>query len=385
MALEQIEAVRDKTAILPLETEISPISAGAAHAVIGALREMPSHHASESLARHALDAPWGDVVEQAALALQSRPQHEYVPMVLNRLRSPVTARSRVVNGANDVRVERVLYTEGIDANFLAYTAMRTDAGTASAGAGARNLALFRANRVMQRDQRQLDEYNDEVASGNRRIFNVLETATEEVLPHAPTAWWDWWHEYNDVYEPRETEVDFRILAYRDAAIDDPVYRSPPIARSECFVAGTPVWTETGIRPIESIETGDRVLSQDQETGELAFKLVLQCSKRDPQPLVRMCVQGETVSSTKGHPYWVNGIGWRMARLVEPGDRLHGIDGSLEVEEVAMPAHREEVYNLVVDEFANYFVGTAGMLVHDNTYRAATRCIVPGLTQASQTD
>ncbi|MEM8680506.1 MAG: hypothetical protein AAGF97_14255, partial [Planctomycetota bacterium] len=75
-----------------------------------------------------------------------------------------------------------------------------------------------------------------------------------------------------------------------------------------------------------------------------------------------------------------GVPWWTARLLKPGDHLHGIEGSLEVEEVSTPVVREEVYNLVVDEFANYFVGNAGILVHDNTYRSATRCVVPGLAE-----
>jgi hypothetical protein len=43
-----------------------------------------------------------------------------------------------------------------------------------------------------------------------------------------------------------------------------------------------------------------------------------------------------------------------------------------------PATNAETYNLVVADFNTYFIGTNGVLVHDNTPRRPTRCIVPGL-------
>ena len=41
----------------------------------------------------------------------------------------------------------------------------------------------------------------------------------------------------------------------------------------CFVAGTLVETEFGLRPIEEIELGDKVLARNPETGETALKSV----------------------------------------------------------------------------------------------------------------
>ena len=38
----------------------------------------------------------------------------------------------------------------------------------------------------------------------------------------------------------------------------------------------------------------------------------------------------------------------------------------------------EAYNLIVAEFNTYFVGKAGILVHDNTPREPTTATVPGL-------
>jgi hypothetical protein len=47
-----------------------------------------------------------------------------------------------------------------------------------------------------------------------------------------------------------------------------------VRKACCFVAGTLVDTEVGLRPIESIKEGERVWAQDVATGEIALKAVL---------------------------------------------------------------------------------------------------------------
>lgn len=43
--------------------------------------------------------------------------------------------------------------------------------------------------------------------------------------------------------------------------------------NQCFKEGTLVETEEGLKPIEEIEVGDKVLAYDEETGEQAYKEV----------------------------------------------------------------------------------------------------------------
>jgi hypothetical protein len=54
-----------------------------------------------------------------------------------------------------------------------------------------------------------------------------------------------------------------------------------------------------------------------------------------------------------------------------------VDGTVRIENVT-PAGEDKAYNLVVDDFNTYFVGSSGLLVHDNEFRKPTRAIVPGL-------
>ena len=94
-------------------------------------------------------------------------------------------------------------------------------------------------------------------------------------------------------------------------------------------------------------------------------------------MVELQLGDEVISSTKGHPFWLNGVGWRMAKLLEPSQRLHSLRGSVTVTSVT-PSEPQEAHNLVVAGTGSYFVGEAGVLVHDNTYRRPTRAVIPGV-------
>ena len=45
-----------------------------------------------------------------------------------------------------------------------------------------------------------------------------------------------------------------------------------------------------------------------------------------------------------------------------------------------PGENKETYNLIVADFHTYFVGEAKILNHDNTDRAPTNSVVPGLAE-----
>jgi hypothetical protein len=138
-----------------------------------------------------------------------------------------------------------------------------------------------------------------------------------------------------------------------------------------------VWTKTGQRPIESLELGDLVLAQDVNTGELKYAPIIGRTVRPPSPIVKLSVDNEQVRTTRGHLFWIAGTGWRMAKELEKGNKLHGLKGSSEIR-VAESDSEAEAYNLVVADVATYFVGEHGFLVHDNTPRSPTRAILPGV-------
>jgi hypothetical protein len=144
----------------------------------------------------------------------------------------------------------------------------------------------------------------------------------------------------------------------------------------CFLPGTTVWTDTGTVPIERIRIGDRVLSQDQETGELTYKLVIDTTVRPPSPTLRLGLGEEEIATTFGHPLWAAGIGWLMAKELKVGDLLHGVHGSVPIDYIE-PGPESEAFNLVVADFNTYFVGGHRILVHDNRARLVTEASLPG--------
>jgi hypothetical protein len=196
---------------------------------------------------------------------------------------------------------------------------------------------------------------------------VLEKTTDQHLGDDPRAWWNWWQNENDYYESPKQDL------YQDYHYTVSHYSFS----FSCFAKGTPVWTKSGQRAIESLAPGDLVLSQNVDTGELCYKPVLVRTVRPPTSILKITCDGEVLNTTKGHPFWVAGIGWRMAKELGDGAVLSGLHGASKVRSIES-AGEAEAYNLVVAEFNTYFVGDSGILVHDNTPRRPTQAVLPGI-------
>ena len=138
--------------------------------------------------------------------------------------------------------------------------------------------------------------------------------------------------------------------------------------SYCFVAGTLVTTEDGQEPIEEIEVGDKVLSENELTGEVAVKTVTETYVNETDELIHIGVNGETISATPSHPFYVDKLGWTLARSLRAGDVLVLSNGELVTVEFVQHEILEspiKVYNFEVEDFHTYFVGECGVLVHND--------------------
>jgi hypothetical protein len=377
-AIDDLLAIRDPAAIAAMEFVLADQSEEAATLVIRALDEMAGHQASLALARLAVFSPFHSVPHQAAEKLRDRKMEGYVPALLSAMSTPVQSRAELYVTPQGRLVYRQMFYR--EAQFHAERVVfdseyRDPILSANARAGLRQgLAQFQQNDAVNRLRRfetAVVEQNDAIAQVNRRVCDVLAMATgQEVLPTAE-GWWQWWNDHNETYLSSEKPV--REVYNRQ---EIPTPRPPPMY--ECLIAGTPVWTESGLVPIEQIRVGDRVLSQNPDTGELAYKPVLRTTLRPPARLVKVVFDGEALQSSGGHPFWVAGQGWVKARDLKPGNRLHTVSGTSEVWS-AHPTGYEETHNLVVADFHTYFVTQAKLLSHDNTIRQPTDAVVPGLT------
>src|SRR6185369_2731658 len=115
------------------------------------------------------------------------------------------------------------------------------------------------------------------------------------------------------------------------------------------------------------------------TGEISYQPVLLTTIRPASPLVEVKLANSTIRGTRGHPYWVSGQGWQMAKDLKAGQMLHSVNGPVRIES-AEQTGEEQCFNLIVADFNTYFIGDAKVLVHDNTLRGPNTIRVPGLVE-----
>ena len=143
--------------------------------------------------------------------------------------------------------------------------------------------------------------------------------------------------------------------------------------SSCFIAGTVVLTAIGNKAIEEIEIGDFVWAENPETGEKELKEVVQTFVNETNELVYVYVNGEEIVTTPEHPFYIPNQGWTASIQLRAGDILVLQNGKYVVIEKIQHEILESpitVYNFEVEDFHTYYVGTAGVLVH-NTCKAHT--------------
>lgn len=94
---------------------------------------------------------------------------------------------------------------------------------------------------------------------------------------------------------------------------------PRPSKGGCFIAGTEIETLDGVKSIEDIQVGDWVLSDDPNTpGEIEYKQVLQTFIKQTTGLVDIYIDGEKITATDEHPFWVPDLGWVAAKDLQAG-------------------------------------------------------------------
>ena len=97
---------------------------------------------------------------------------------------------------------------------------------------------------------------------------------------------------------------------------------------KCFVAGTMILTAGGLVAIENIKAGDKVISTNAETFDVAEKTVVETYVRETTKLVRLKINGEIIKTTLDHPFYVKDVGFVGADEFYIGDMLLDLRGDI---------------------------------------------------------
>lgn len=353
--------------------------------LVETLGRMQDAEATSLLVRMALQPESIDLRAASADQLKKRPMFAYVPQLIAAAPPTVKNRFEVLTRDDGQIVCRELIV--LSGRNFDYTISRSVAGRPIASTpagtglvpGAQQLTANVVSTELDGDRESLlaRVYQVQRDEAKQRIQFALERTTGFTDLEDPRLWEKQWNDFNG-WQQSEFSMEPRAI-FNEESLQSEMSSTTPtlVQRNSCFPAGTPVLSLTGPVAIETLRSGDRVLAQDLRTGELTYKTVHETTLRPATPLVSLSFGSETIRATPGHPFWVVGAGWRVAKFLKPGDRVHGMYGATVVDAVE-PVRPSEVYNLVVSDLHNYFVGQQCLLVHDNSALEETAVRIPGL-------
>ena len=142
----------------------------------------------------------------------------------------------------------------------------------------------------------------------------------------------------------------------------------------CFVAGTPVWTSSGPRAIETLQVGDQVFSRNERSKEVALRTVVARVATEGQAVRALRLRGvsgkeDELHVTDEHPFWVankaGDAGWIRAADLTADACLMDVDGeAVQVLSNVRVAELRTVFNIEIEEFHTYHVGALATWVHN---------------------
>lgn len=181
-----------------------------------------------------------------------------------------------------------------------------------------------------------------------------------------------------VLEPTETGSLHRVdVETTDTYLISSSVSDIIVHNSPCFIAGTKIHTEEGIKNIEDVEEGDKVITFNHDTDSAEYKEVIELMFKEKENVVKYTFEnGSELTGTKDHPLYVVGKGYASflpnqtledsgltVEQIEVGDEVLHIDNYgvtiTEIQDVGF----EDVYNLKkVKDNHNFYAND--FLVHN---------------------
>jgi Hint domain len=245
-----------------------------------------------------------------------------------------------------------------------------------------------AQAQLQHDVNAVEQANATIRERNARVSEALRHVAGQDLGEDRETWLEWWMKRKGFsYIPPEKRSKQTInvqvaLPYVPQRGPETITQSTggpqpkfcmlwqhdqgqPPKHKLCFATGTAVLTLNGPRAIETLRTGDLVLTGvgPQEARNIAS--ILSVHRSQASRTIRLVVGGEALDTTEGHPFLTPGSGWKRAGDLKPGDDVQTIQGRARVE-ASEVREGGTVWNLRLAGSSSFLVGDLGMVVHDIT-------------------
>ncbi|HWE36571.1 MAG TPA: polymorphic toxin-type HINT domain-containing protein [Isosphaeraceae bacterium] len=352
-------AVADPRAVPAILQVLGDGRAPAQAMAVAILQRIETPAASTALAEFVARSPYWAVSGAAEEALVGRDAREVVEPLIDELHGPTWLETREP-GLNGTPGALVLHGERAELRRLYVPpAPAFVAPNMNPFAAVRD-SVTRTRSALDRDAGRARQIVAQYRWEDGRVRRALARLTSVDKGDEPDAWRAWWADQRGyAFEPahRRPRV-VRQLVY----VPPP---PPPRIHHNCFAAGTPVRTAAGPKPIETLQVGDLVLTQDTASGALSQQPVVAAFHNPPNATLRIKLGDDELVATPIHRFWVAGKGWALARDLKPGDPIRTLRGIARVGSVSQDVV-QPVFNLEVAAGHSFFVGHLDALVHDHS-------------------
>jgi hypothetical protein len=139
-----------------------------------------------------------------------------------------------------------------------------------------------------------------------------------------------------------------------------------------FTPETMILTKDGYKTIIEVNVGDVVLSKNDQTGEVSWRMVTDTFKDWHGETITFTVVDEngveeSITTTAEHPFYIDNQGWLPAGDISTGTVISGPKSENNISIVGIQVNQEPqyAYNFTVDVDHTYFVGKTNMWVHNS--------------------
>jgi RHS repeat-associated protein len=144
--------------------------------------------------------------------------------------------------------------------------------------------------------------------------------------------------------------------------------------SECgnsFIGSTLIQTKNGLIRIDSLLVGDKVLTKpaNNPNSKVSYQTIKKITFGITSEVFIIYLDStKSITTTKEHPFYVEGKGWTRAKNLKSKDRILSSEKKIiEVQSVNSKIEFNYVYNFEVENSESYFITSDGLWVHNGKF------------------